>query len=193
MKVWNDSTRIARQLPEPRAKLSAKRDPPDHNPRRDQDRHSPPSSSSSAKIPNIGSNASITKRPGRNCCRKPFFNASSIVMRAAGAIEREYGLGRKRIDLLLIWNYPAGIQRVVCVPSVERILLANSKVNRFNNSIPAKQTYSMRDQLTNVDSPAKIIPSSRRLRCHYSRYRSIPSPNKQPVSLAPRSLGIASA
>ena len=36
-----------------------------------------------------------------------------------GRIEREYGLGRKRTDLLLIWNYPGsaggvgGVQRVV--------------------------------------------------------------------------------
>ncbi|MGH9753628.1 MAG: hypothetical protein ACREA2_12670 [Blastocatellia bacterium] len=35
------------------------------------------------------------------------------IINGGGRIEREYGLGRKRTDLLLIWDYPAGTQRVV--------------------------------------------------------------------------------
>jgi hypothetical protein len=35
------------------------------------------------------------------------------IINGGGRIEREYGLGRKRTDLLLLWNYPAGVQRVV--------------------------------------------------------------------------------
>ncbi len=34
-------------------------------------------------------------------------------MNAGGRIEREYGLGRKRTDLLVIWPYPAGLQKAV--------------------------------------------------------------------------------
>ena len=28
-------------------------------------------------------------------------------------MEREYGLGRRRTDLLVVWPYPGGVQRVV--------------------------------------------------------------------------------
>ncbi|MBI4749139.1 MAG: AAA-like domain-containing protein [Acidobacteria bacterium] len=35
------------------------------------------------------------------------------IVNGGGRIEREYGLGRQRTDLLVIWNHPQGIQRVV--------------------------------------------------------------------------------
>jgi hypothetical protein len=35
------------------------------------------------------------------------------IINGGGRIEREYGLGRGRTDLLVIWNYPGGVQRVV--------------------------------------------------------------------------------
>jgi hypothetical protein len=35
------------------------------------------------------------------------------VVNSGGRIEREYGLGRKRTDLLVIWPHPGGTQRVV--------------------------------------------------------------------------------
>jgi len=35
------------------------------------------------------------------------------IVNCNGRIEREYGLGRMRTDLLLIWPHPAGVQRVV--------------------------------------------------------------------------------
>jgi hypothetical protein len=35
------------------------------------------------------------------------------IVNGGGRIEREYGLGRKRTDLLLIWPYPGGVQRAV--------------------------------------------------------------------------------
>jgi hypothetical protein len=35
------------------------------------------------------------------------------IVNRGGRIEREYGLGRKRTDLLVIWPYPGGVQRVV--------------------------------------------------------------------------------
>jgi type II secretory pathway predicted ATPase ExeA len=35
------------------------------------------------------------------------------VINGGGRIEREYGLGRGRTDLLVIWFYPGGVQRVV--------------------------------------------------------------------------------
>lgn len=35
------------------------------------------------------------------------------IVNGGGRIDREYGLGRKRTDLLIQWNYPGGVQRVV--------------------------------------------------------------------------------
>ncbi|HEX4948989.1 MAG TPA: ATP-binding protein [Blastocatellia bacterium] len=35
------------------------------------------------------------------------------VVNGGGRIEREYGLGRGRTDLLIVWNYASGVQRVV--------------------------------------------------------------------------------
>jgi hypothetical protein len=35
------------------------------------------------------------------------------VVNGGGRIEREYGLGRGRTDLLVVWNYAGGVQRIV--------------------------------------------------------------------------------
>jgi hypothetical protein len=35
------------------------------------------------------------------------------IVNSGGRIEREYGLGRKRTDLLVVWPYPGGVQHVV--------------------------------------------------------------------------------
>ncbi len=35
------------------------------------------------------------------------------IVNAGGRIEREYGLGRQRTDLLMIWPYPGGVQKAV--------------------------------------------------------------------------------
>lgn len=35
------------------------------------------------------------------------------IINGGGRIEREYGLGRGRTDLLVLWNYPGGVQRIV--------------------------------------------------------------------------------
>ena len=38
---------------------------------------------------------------------------SGRLVNGGGRVEREYGLGRRRTDLLVIWPYPGGEQRVV--------------------------------------------------------------------------------
>ncbi|MBL8233428.1 MAG: hypothetical protein JNL98_33335 [Bryobacterales bacterium] len=35
------------------------------------------------------------------------------IVNGGGRIEREYALGRKRTDLLIVWNHPGGVQRAV--------------------------------------------------------------------------------
>jgi hypothetical protein len=37
----------------------------------------------------------------------------SEVEGGGGRVDREYGLGRRRTDLLVVWNHPAGVQRAV--------------------------------------------------------------------------------
>ncbi len=35
------------------------------------------------------------------------------IINGGGRVDREYGLGRRRTDLLVVWNHPSGVQRVV--------------------------------------------------------------------------------
>jgi hypothetical protein len=35
------------------------------------------------------------------------------IINGGGRVEREYGLGRRRTDLLIVWPYPGGVQRAV--------------------------------------------------------------------------------
>ncbi|MDX1979469.1 MAG: hypothetical protein SFV51_04310, partial [Bryobacteraceae bacterium] len=35
------------------------------------------------------------------------------IVNGGGRIDREYGLGRRRTDLLIVWNHPGGVQRAV--------------------------------------------------------------------------------
>ncbi|MEI2691480.1 MAG: hypothetical protein V9H69_17975 [Anaerolineae bacterium] len=35
------------------------------------------------------------------------------IINGGGRVDREYGLGRRRTDLLVVWNHPAGVQRAV--------------------------------------------------------------------------------
>jgi hypothetical protein len=35
------------------------------------------------------------------------------IVNQGGRVEREYGLGRRRTDLLVIWSYPGGVQKTV--------------------------------------------------------------------------------
>ena len=35
------------------------------------------------------------------------------ILNGGGRVDREYGLGRRRTDLLIVWNYPGGVQRAV--------------------------------------------------------------------------------
>ncbi|MBX3276455.1 MAG: ATP-binding protein [Acidobacteria bacterium] len=48
------------------------------------------------------------------------------VVNGGGRIEREYGLGRGRTDLLVIWNYPGGVQRIVLELKIRRKALAQT-------------------------------------------------------------------
>jgi len=47
------------------------------------------------------------------------------IVNGGGRVEREYGLGRRRTDLLILWPYNGGIQRVVIETKLRRGDLAN--------------------------------------------------------------------
>lgn len=57
-----------------------------------------------------------------------------------GRIEREYGLGRRRTDLLVIWPYGDGVQRVVLELKILYRSLANTKTEGV------KQTWEYMDR-----------------------------------------------
>ncbi len=42
------------------------------------------------------------------------------IINGGGELRREYGLGRKRTDLLILWTYPGGVQRVVLELKIAR-------------------------------------------------------------------------
>ncbi|MCG3159450.1 MAG: hypothetical protein JMDDDDMK_00439 [Acidobacteria bacterium] len=48
------------------------------------------------------------------------------VVNGGGSLECEYGLGRGRTDLLVIWHYPGGVQRIVLELKVLRKSLAQT-------------------------------------------------------------------
>ena len=48
------------------------------------------------------------------------------VVNGGGRIEREYGLGRGRTDLLVLWNYASGVQRIVLELKIRRKALAQT-------------------------------------------------------------------
>ena len=44
------------------------------------------------------------------------------IVNSGGRVEREYGLGRRRTDILVLWRHPGGVQRIV----IELKLLSKS-------------------------------------------------------------------
>lgn len=61
------------------------------------------------------------------------------IVNGGGRIEREYGLGRMRTDLLILWNYPAGAQKVV----IELKILYKSRKNTIAEGL--EQTWGYMD------------------------------------------------
>ena len=62
------------------------------------------------------------------------------IVNSGGRVEREYGLGRRRTDLLVIWPYSGGEQRVV----IELKLLYKSLAETIADGL--KQTWDYLDR-----------------------------------------------
>lgn len=62
------------------------------------------------------------------------------IVNGGGCVEREYGLGRGRTDLLVIWPYPEGIQRAV----IELKVLRRSRAQVIREGIVHAQSYADR-------------------------------------------------
>ena len=62
------------------------------------------------------------------------------IVNGGGRIEREYGLGRMRTDLLILWNHPGGVQKVV----VEIKLLYKSLEQTLTKGV--EQTWEYMDR-----------------------------------------------
>jgi hypothetical protein len=72
------------------------------------------------------------------------------IVNGGGRIEREYGLGRKRTDLLVIWPYSGGVQKAV----IELKILHKSLANTLAEGL--EQTWAYRD-LSNADEAHLVI------------------------------------
>lgn len=59
------------------------------------------------------------------------------IINGGGRVEREYGLGRMRTDLLIIWNTPSGVQRVV----IEAKLVRCSRETTIKQGIEQTRAY----------------------------------------------------
>ncbi len=73
------------------------------------------------------------------------------IVNSGGCIEREYGLGRMRTDLLIIWHHKAGVQKVV----IELKILHKSLDGTINEGL--KQTTEYMDRCSNTDQGHLVI------------------------------------
>jgi len=73
------------------------------------------------------------------------------IVNSGGRVEREYGLGRKRTDLLIIWNYHDKIQRVV----LELKILRSSLKKTMTEGL--KQTWDYMDKCGTDDGHLVIF------------------------------------
>ena len=62
------------------------------------------------------------------------------IINGGGRVDREYGLGRRRTDLLVVWNHPAGVQRVV----IELKLLRGSLESTLQEGLAQTWEYTDR-------------------------------------------------
>ncbi len=62
------------------------------------------------------------------------------IVNGGGCVEREYGLGRGRTDLLIIWPFPGGVQRAV----IELKVLHKSRAQVIKEGIAQAQNYADR-------------------------------------------------
>ena len=62
------------------------------------------------------------------------------IINGGGRVDREYGLGRRRTDLLVVWKHPAGVQRVV----IELKLLRGSLESTLQEGLAQTWEYTDR-------------------------------------------------
>ena len=76
------------------------------------------------------------------------------IINSGGRVEREYGLGRKRTDLLLIWFYEGGVQKTV----IELKILHKSLEATLREGL--EQTWSYMDRCGTADGHLVIFDRS---------------------------------
>jgi hypothetical protein len=62
------------------------------------------------------------------------------IVNGGGRVEREYGLGRRRTDLLVIWPWPGGVQKAV----IELKILTGSLARTLAEGLPQTWAYADR-------------------------------------------------
>ena len=76
------------------------------------------------------------------------------IVNSGGRVEREYGLGRKRTDLLLVWFYEGGVQKTV----IELKILYKSLEATVQEGL--KQTWGYMDQCGTIEGHLVIFDRS---------------------------------
>ncbi|CAN2040147.1 hypothetical protein GMMP15_1570002 [Candidatus Magnetomoraceae bacterium gMMP-15] len=79
------------------------------------------------------------------------------IVNSGGMVEREYGLGRKRTDLLVIWNYETGVQEVV----IELKLRYGDLEKIIKKGL--KQTFEYMDKCGSKEGHLVIFDRSKKL------------------------------
>jgi hypothetical protein len=72
------------------------------------------------------------------CCTPPYKQSFlQRIVNGGGRIEREYGLGRLRTDLLVVWPYPGGTQQCI----IELKILHGSRERTIQEGLAQTWAY----------------------------------------------------
>ena len=96
------------------------------------------------------------------------------IVNGGGRVDREYGLGRRRTDLLIVWPYPGGIQRAV----IEIKLLYHNLEQTIADGL--EQTWAYADACGADEAHLVIFdrtpdkPWSDKIRVRHAQHRTLP-------------------
>jgi hypothetical protein len=83
------------------------------------------------------------------------------IINGGGRVDREYGLGRRRTDLLVVWNYPGGVQRAV----IELKLLRDSLEKTLTTGLAQTWEYADRSGAEEAHLVIFDLPRAPRQQC----------------------------
>jgi hypothetical protein len=97
------------------------------------------------------------------------------IINSGGRVEREYGLGRMRTDLLVIWPFSSGVQKIV----IELKLLYTSRQNTIEQGLP--QTWQYMDKADTDEGHLLIFDRDTNHAWEDKIFREVHSYNNQTI------------